>query len=98
MRMYQNLEDIVAEEDSPRKAKATSSTSLKSVDLSKYNDELNYYDPFCHEKHSQTEEKGRSFDERVVFTILERDIENIEEQDETIERYPEANDLFSYNV
>ena len=51
MKMYRNLEDVFVEEDSPRKSKSTSSTSFNSkvTALSKYYEELNYYDPFCHE-------------------------------------------------
>lgn len=52
MKMYRNLEDVLVEEDSPRKAKSMGSSSSfasKTTNiLSKYYEELNYYDPFEH--------------------------------------------------
>jgi hypothetical protein len=80
MRVYRNLEDMF-EEESPRKTKSTlsSSTSLypyKPASLSKYYEEVSYYDPFCHEAETETEEKhrrlGRLDEEKMIFTILER--------------------------
>ena len=52
MRMYRNLEEIVVDEESPRKSKTSTSSSnipSKASTLTQYYEELNYYDPFSHE-------------------------------------------------
>ena len=99
--MYRNLEDVFVEQDSPRKSKSTSSTSFnsKATALSKYYEELNYYEPFCHEENDNSEKtKYQGKEGKIKFKILDINSEDIPENEENLQQYEEVVDLFSYNV
>lgn len=64
MKVYKNLEDIEVEDydkESPRKNRSTntssSSMSFKTDILTKYYEDLNYYDPFSYEFAHELEER-----------------------------------------
>jgi hypothetical protein len=53
MKVYNNLEEIATDEESPRKAKviagSSQSINFKTSHLSKYYEEISRYDPFSYE-------------------------------------------------